>query len=190
MLNILTIVGNVTAKPQLRYTADGKPVANFSIAHNPRTFNKATREWENAETLFMPCTVWGDQAENVAQSVEKGERLLVTGQLKQETYTDNTGETRNSVKLVVEEVGKTLRFGVHDQAENLDSMYKNMQELFNEMDIRALYWLMYLETLVLLTIAKVVVATPNQTTVILLAIALIKFAVTGYVYYSYKKSSE
>lgn len=126
MLNTLTLVGNVTAKPELRYTADGKPVANFSIAHTPRTFNKATREWENAETLFMGCTVWGEQAENVANEINKGDRVLVTGTLKPFTYTDNTGQTQSGAKLIVEEVGKTLRYAPRDQGDNLTAYYENM----------------------------------------------------------------
>lgn len=110
-MSTTTIAGNLTADPELRFTANGTPVANFTIAHTPRKFDKAAGEWKDADTLFLRSTVWGKQAEGVAESLTKGTRVVATGTLSQSTYTDKDGNARTSIELEVEEIGSSLRFG-------------------------------------------------------------------------------
>ena len=112
-MSTTTIAGNLTADPELRFTANGTPVANVTIAHTPRKFDKAAGEWKDADTLFLRSTVWGTQAESVAQSLTKGARVVATGTLSQSTYTDKDGNSRTSVELEVEEIGSSLRFASH-----------------------------------------------------------------------------
>jgi single-strand DNA-binding protein len=107
---IITVVGNVTGDPELRFTPSGAAVANFTVASTPRTFNKQTNEWVDGETLFMRCSVWRDAAENVAESITKGTRVVVQGRLKQNSYTDKDGNNRTSIDLDVDEVGPSLRY--------------------------------------------------------------------------------
>lgn len=105
-----TITGNLTADPELRYTKDGTPVANFTIAATPRTYDRATQQWKDGETLFMPCTVWRDYAEHVTESLAKGMQVIATGTLRQRNWESQQGERRSRVEMTVDEVGPTLRW--------------------------------------------------------------------------------
>jgi single-strand DNA-binding protein len=105
-----TITGNITADPELRFTANGTAVCNFTIATTPRKYDKATEEWIDGDTLFMRCTTWGTQAENMAEKLAKGARVVATGDLEQHQYTDGEGVERISVELSVDEIGSSLRY--------------------------------------------------------------------------------
>ena len=107
---VLTIVGNLTAAPDLRYTNSGIPVASFTVASTPRTFDKQAGEWKDGEALFMRCSAWRDLAENVAESLTKGAHVVVQGRLKQNSYTDKEGNNRISIELHVDEIGPSLRY--------------------------------------------------------------------------------
>ena len=106
---IITIVGNLTADPELRYVSSGIPVASFTVASTPRTMNKQTQQWEDGEALFVRCSVWREYGENVAGSLTKGMRVIVQGRLQQRSYEHN-GERRTSLELQVDEVGPSLRY--------------------------------------------------------------------------------
>ena len=106
---VITIVGNCATEPELRFTPSGKAVANFSVGSTPRTFDKNANEWRDGETLWMRCSVWGDVAENVAESIQRGSRVIVTGRLKQRSY-DKDGEKRTVMELDVDEVGPSLKY--------------------------------------------------------------------------------
>ena len=106
----ITVVGNLTADPELRFTEDGTPVANFSIASTPRTRNATTNEWEDGETLFLRGSVWREPAENVANSLHKGDRVIAQGRLKARKFVTDDGEERTVFELDVDEVGPALRF--------------------------------------------------------------------------------
>ena len=106
---ITTIVGNLAGDPELRFTPSGAAVANFTVASTPRTFNKQTNAWDDGETLWMRCSVWRDMAENVAESLSKGTRVVVTGRLKQTSY-EKDGQKRTSIEMDVDEVGPSLRY--------------------------------------------------------------------------------
>jgi single-strand DNA-binding protein len=106
----LTVIGSLTADPELRYTPSGVPVANFTIASNPRVFNKPTGEWRDGDPVFMRCTVWRDPAENTANSLSKGDRIIAHGRLLQKSYETDAGEKRTSWELLVDEVGPSLRW--------------------------------------------------------------------------------
>lgn len=106
----ITVVGNVVADPELRFTPSGAAVANFRVASTPRTFNKQTNQWEDGEAMFLTCNVWQQAAENVAQSVTKGMRVIVTGRLKQRSYQNREGENRTVFEIDVDEVGPSLRY--------------------------------------------------------------------------------
>lgn len=106
----LTVVGNITADPELRFTQNGMPVTNFTVASTPRSFNRTTNEWEDGEALFLRCSVWRDQAENTAGSLTKGARVVVTGRLKQRSYQTAEGENRTVLELEVDEVAASLRY--------------------------------------------------------------------------------
>lgn len=106
----ITIVGNLTADPELRYTRSGLPVANFTIASTPRTFDRQANEWKDLEALFLRCTVWREFAEHVAGSLTKGDRVVAQGRLTQRSYQDREGNNRTSVQLEVDEVGPSLRY--------------------------------------------------------------------------------
>lgn len=105
----LTIVGNLTADPELRYTQNGLPVANFTIAVTPRIFDKKTNEWKDQETKFVRASVWRQFAENVAASLSKGTRVVATGNLKQRNYQDREGNQRSSMELEIDEIGASLK---------------------------------------------------------------------------------
>ncbi|MCS4485153.1 single-stranded DNA-binding protein [Gleimia sp. 6138-11-ORH1] len=107
---IVTIVGNLTADPELRYTPSGSPVANFTVASTPRTFDRATGQWKDGDALFMRCSVWREFAENVADSLSKGMRVVVQGRLIQRSYEGRDGTQRTSVELQVDEIGPSLRY--------------------------------------------------------------------------------
>ena len=106
----LTIIGNLTAAPELWFTNSGVPVASFTVASTPRTFDKQSGEWRDGEALFMRCSAWRDLAENVAESLTKGSRVIVQGRLQQRSYTDKEGNQRTSIDLQADEVGASLRY--------------------------------------------------------------------------------
>ncbi|MFY9914086.1 MAG: single-stranded DNA-binding protein [Nocardioidaceae bacterium] len=105
----ITIVGNLVDDPDLRFTPSGAAVANFRIASTPRTFDKQTNEWKDGETLFMTCAVWRQAAENVAESLQRGMRVLVQGRLKARSFETREGEKRTVFEIDVDEVGPSLR---------------------------------------------------------------------------------
>jgi len=107
---VITIIGNLTNDPELRFTPSGAAVANFTVASTPRTFDRQSNEWKDGETLFMRCSVWRDAAENVAESLQRGTRVLVTGRLRSRSYETKEGEKRTVVELDVDEVGPSLRY--------------------------------------------------------------------------------
>ena len=109
---IITVIGNLTADPDLRFTQAGVPVASFTIASTPRAFNKQTGQWEDGEALFMRCNIWRDAAENVAESLEKGSRVIAQGRLKQRAFTDREGNNRTVMELDVDEVGPSLKYAI------------------------------------------------------------------------------
>lgn len=106
----ITVVGNLTADPELRFTPSGAAVANFTVASTPRKFDKQTNEWVDQEALFLRCSVWRQYAENVAESLTKGMRVIAHGNLKQRSY-EKDGEKRTTYEMDVDEVGPALRYG-------------------------------------------------------------------------------
>jgi single-strand DNA-binding protein len=107
---ILTVVGNLTADPELRFTPSGAAVANFTVASTPRTFDRQTNEWKDGEALFLRCNIWREAAENVTESLTRGSRVIVTGRLKQRSFETREGEKRTVVELEVDEIGPSLRY--------------------------------------------------------------------------------
>ena len=107
---IITVVGNLTADPELRFTPSGAAVANFTVASTPRQFDRQSNEWKDGEALFMRCNVWRQAAENVAESLTRGARVVVTGRLKQRSFETKEGEKRTVVEMEVDEVGPSLRY--------------------------------------------------------------------------------
>ena len=107
---VITVVGNLVDDPELRFTPSGAAVANFRIASTPRTFDKQTNEWKDGDALFLSCAVWRQYAENVAESLTKGMRVIVTGRLKSRQYETREGEKRTAMEIDVEEVGPALRY--------------------------------------------------------------------------------
>lgn len=106
----ITIVGNIVADPELRYAPSGAAVANFRVASTPRKFNPQTNQWEDEEALFLACNIWRQPAENVANTLHKGDRVVVTGVLKQRSYDDREGNKRTVYEVEVDEVGPSLRY--------------------------------------------------------------------------------
>nr|WP_295967534.1 single-stranded DNA-binding protein [uncultured Actinomyces sp.] len=106
---VITVIGNLTADPELRWTQSGAAVADFTVASTPRTYDRNAGEWRDGDTLFMRCSVWRDTAENVAESLRKGMRVIVQGRLTQRSYDTQQGERRTVVELQVDEVGPSLR---------------------------------------------------------------------------------
>ena len=106
----ITVVGNLVADPELRFTPSGAAVANFRIASTPRQFDKQTNEWKDGDALFLSCSVWRQMAENVAESLVKGDRVIIQGRLKQRSYETNEGEKRTVYEVDVDEVGPSLKF--------------------------------------------------------------------------------
>ncbi|MCG7427811.1 single-stranded DNA-binding protein [Helcobacillus massiliensis] len=107
---VITVVGNLTADPELRFTNSGVPVAGFTIASTPRTFDRQAGEWKDGEALFLRCSIWRDAAENVAESLTKGTRVIAQGRLKQRSFTDRDGNNRTTIELDVDEIGPALRY--------------------------------------------------------------------------------
>ncbi|MBE0008550.1 MULTISPECIES: single-stranded DNA-binding protein [unclassified Arthrobacter] len=107
---IITVVGNLTSDPELRFTPSGSAVANFTIASTPRTFDRQTNEWKDGETLFLRASVWREAAENVAETLTKGTRVVAQGRLKSRSYDTKEGEKRTVMELEVDEVGPSLRY--------------------------------------------------------------------------------
>ena len=106
----ITVVGNLTADPELRFTPSGAAVASFTVASTPRTFDKASGEWKDGEALFLRCNIWRQAAENVAESLTRGSRVIVSGRLKQRSYETREGEKRTVIELEVDEVGPSLKY--------------------------------------------------------------------------------
>jgi single-strand DNA-binding protein len=106
---VLTVIGNLTTDPELRFVPSGDPVVNFTVASTPRTFDRQSGEWRDGDPLFLRCSLWRQPAENVSESLTKGTRVIVTGRLKQRTY-EVEGQKRYVTELDVEEIGPSLRF--------------------------------------------------------------------------------
>ncbi|WRZ91868.1 single-stranded DNA-binding protein [Streptomyces sp. NBC_01007] len=106
---VITVVGNLVDDPELRFTPSGAAVAKFRVASTPRTFDRQTNEWKDGESLFLTCSVWRQAAENVAESLQRGMRVIVQGRLKQRSYEDREGVKRTVYELDVEEVGASLK---------------------------------------------------------------------------------
>ncbi|CAL8976131.1 MAG: single-stranded DNA-binding protein [Actinobacteria bacterium] len=107
---LITLVGNLTADPELRFTPSGAPVANFTVASTPRTFDRTTNEWKDGDAMFLNCAVWRQAAENVAESLTKGMRVIVQGRLRSRTYETREGEKRTVFEVDVEEIGPALKY--------------------------------------------------------------------------------
>ena len=122
---VITVIGNLTADPELRFTQSGAAVASFTVASTPRTFDRQSNEWKEGETLFMRCSIWRDAAENVAESLEKGMRVIVQGRLKQRSFTDREGNNRTAAEVVSDNVyfGESRRDS--DNRASGDSGYTN-----------------------------------------------------------------
>ena len=107
---VITVVGNLTSDPELRYTQNGLAVANFTIASTPRSFDRASNDWKDGDALFLRASVWREFAEHVAGSLTKGSRVIATGRLKQRSYETKEGEKRTSIELEIDEIGPSLRY--------------------------------------------------------------------------------
>jgi single-strand DNA-binding protein len=107
---VITVVGNLTADPELRFTPSGAAVANFTVASTPRNFDRQSGEWKDGDALFMRCNVWRQAAENVAETLTRGMRVMVSGRLRQRSFETREGEKRTVVELEVDEVGPSLRY--------------------------------------------------------------------------------
>ncbi|MGV0791250.1 single-stranded DNA-binding protein [Mycolicibacterium sp. XJ1819] len=107
---IITVVGNLTADPELRFTPSGAAVANFTVASTPRIYDRQSGEWKDGEALFLRCNIWREAAENVAESLTRGARVVVQGRLKQRSFETREGEKRTVVELEVDEIGPSLRY--------------------------------------------------------------------------------
>jgi len=107
---VITVVGNLTDDPELRFTPSGAAVANFTVASTPRTLNKQTNEWEDGEAMFLRCSIWRQAAENVAESLQKGARVIVQGRMRARTWETREGEKRTSFEIDVDEIGPSLRW--------------------------------------------------------------------------------
>jgi len=107
---VITVIGNLTGDPELRFTPAGAAVANFTVASTPRTFDRQSNEWKDGDTLFMRCSIWREAAENVAESLTKGMRVIAQGRLVQRSYETREGEKRTVVELQVDEIGPSLRY--------------------------------------------------------------------------------
>ena len=107
---VITVVGNLTGDPELRFTPSGAAVASFTVASTPRTLDKATNEWKDGDALFLRCSIWRQAAENVAESLQKGMRVVVQGRLQQRSYDTKEGEKRTVYEMQVDEVGPSLKY--------------------------------------------------------------------------------
>lgn len=115
---VITVIGNLTGDPELRFTPNGAAVANFTIASTPRNFDRASGEWKEGETLFLRASVWREAAENVAETLKKGMRVIAQGRLKSRSYETKEGERRTSMELEIEEIGPSLRFASANVSRN------------------------------------------------------------------------
>src|SRR4051812_42627829 len=106
----ITLVGNLTDDPELRFTPSGAAVANFTVASTPRFLDKQTNEWKDGDALFMRCNIWRQAAENVAESLQRGMRVIVTGRLRQRSYETKEGEKRTVYEVEVDEIGPSMRY--------------------------------------------------------------------------------
>src|SRR5918996_3406503 len=106
----ITVIGNLTDDPELRFTPSGAAVAKFRVASTPRYMDKQTGEWKDGEALFLTCTVWRQAAEHVAESLQRGARVIVSGRLRQRSYETREGEKRTVIELEVDEIGPSLRY--------------------------------------------------------------------------------
>lgn len=106
----LTIIGNLTADPDMRTTGNGKPVANFTIASTPRTYNRNTKQWEDGQALFLRCAAWNELADHIGTSLAKGMRVIASGRLSQRQYQAQDGSNRTVVEMTVDEIGPSLRY--------------------------------------------------------------------------------
>ena len=107
---IITVIGNLTADPELRFTPAGAPVANFTVASTPRTFDRQTNEWKDGDAMFLNCSVWRQAAENVAESLTKGMRVIVQGRLRSRSFETREGERRTVFEIDVDEIGPSLKY--------------------------------------------------------------------------------
>jgi single-strand DNA-binding protein len=107
---VITVIGNLTADPELRFTPSGAAVATFTVASTPRMFDRQANEWKDGEALFLRCAIWREAAENVAESLTRGARVIVSGRLKQRSFETKEGEKRTVVELDVDEVGPSLKY--------------------------------------------------------------------------------
>jgi single-strand DNA-binding protein len=107
---VITVIGNLTADPELRFTPAGAAVANFTVASTPRVFDRNSNEWKDGEGLFLRCNIWREAAENVAESLTRGSRVIVSGRLKQRSYDTKEGEKRTVIELEVDEIGPSLKY--------------------------------------------------------------------------------
>ncbi len=107
---VITVVGNLTADPELRFTPSGAAVASFTVASTPRTMDRTTNEWKDGDALFLRCSIWRQAAENVAESLTRGMRVVVQGRLQQRSYETREGEKRTVVEMQVDEVGPSLKY--------------------------------------------------------------------------------
>ena len=111
--NSITLVGNITDAPSLRFLENGSSIANFTVAHTERIFDKSSNEWKDGDSVYVRCGVWKSAgAENVAESLTKGSRVIVTGKLRQNNWVTDNGEKRSTLNMEVEEIGASLRFAV------------------------------------------------------------------------------
>ncbi|GAB2679732.1 single-stranded DNA-binding protein [Saccharopolyspora gloriosae] len=106
----ITVVGNLTADPELRYTQSGTPVANFTVASTPRSFDRESGQWTDSEAMFLRCTLWRQPAENLSETLTRGMRVVVQGRLRQRSFTTKDGDKRSVIELDVDEIGPSLRF--------------------------------------------------------------------------------
>ena len=118
---VITIVGNLTGDPELRFTPSGAAVANFTVASTPRTFDRMSNEWKDGEAMFLNCSVWRQVAENVAESLTKGMRVIVQGRLKSRSYETQSGERRTVFEVEVDEIGPALRYATAKVSRNPSS---------------------------------------------------------------------
>ncbi|MGH3804389.1 MAG: single-stranded DNA-binding protein [Pseudonocardiaceae bacterium] len=107
---VITLIGNITADPELRFTPSGAAVANFTVASRPRIFDRQTNDWKDGEALFLRCNIWREAAENANESLTRGMRVIVSGRLRQRSYETREGEKRTVVEMEVDEIGPSLRY--------------------------------------------------------------------------------
>lgn len=131
---VITVIGNLTSDPELRYTSSGLAVANFTIASTPKTFDRASNEWKDGDALFLRASVWKEFAEHVAGSLAKGARVVATGRLKQKSYETKEGEKRTSIELEVDEIGPSLRYATAQVTRAASSRGQSSQPVQSQPD--------------------------------------------------------